>query len=217
MKLMAIPSRAVRKREELQRRILREAREMVVAEGFQALSMRKLAERADCALGTLYLYFKNRDDIARHLWTEGFGLLVEALSPSATIADPSERMHAFARAYIDFGLNHKATYHLLFMEDPKFSEGTTYTQGFPAGTIDPGTQALGFLLGLVSDLKTAGLVPQSANNFQLAETFWTGLHGIVGLQITCSLFLQTDPQQLAAGLVESLLKGWAALADVAQS
>lgn len=208
IKFMAISPRAVRKREELQHRILAEARDIVVTEGFQALSMRKLAERADCALGTLYLYFKNRDDIARHLWTEGFSQLVEAMSPSAAIADPSDRMRSIANAYIEFGLNHSATYRLLFMEDPKFSDGTTYTQGFPEGTVDPGTQALGLLLGLVSDLKAAGLVPESANDFQLTETFWTGLHGIISLRITCSLFLQTEPKQLAAGLVDSLLRGW---------
>jgi len=205
-----VSPRAARKREELQRRILHEARDIVVTQGFQALSMRKLAERADCALGTLYLYFKNRDDIARHLWAEGFGQLAEVLLPCGGISDPSERMRSIARAYIDFGLNRSETYHLLFLEDPKFSEGTTYSQGFAEGTVDPGAQVLGLLLGLVADLQGAGIVPESANNFQIMETFWTGLHGIVSLQITCSLFLQTDPQQLAAGLVESLLKGWAA-------
>ena len=138
----AVSSRAALKREELQRRILREARDVVVAEGFAALSMRKLAERADCALGTLYLYFKNRDDIARHLWTQGFGQLLAALEPSAAIADPAERMRALARAYVDFGLAERETYRLMLMEDPRFSEGTTYSGGFPrrhgrSGHADP--------------------------------------------------------------------------------
>jgi len=203
-------SRAARKREELQRRILHEARDIVVADGFQALSMRKLAERADCALGTLYLYFKNRDDIARHLWTQGFGQLVDALAPSATIADPSERMRSIARAYVQFGLSQNETYRLLFMEDPKFSEGTTYSNSIPEGTVDPGAQAMGLLLGLVSDLQTAGIVDKSANNFQIMETFWTSLHGIVSLRITCPLYLQTDAEELAAGMVDNLLRGWAA-------
>jgi len=42
------------------------------------------------------------------------------------------------------------------------------------------------------------------------ETFWTALHGIVSLRITCELYLKTDAEQLAAGPVESLLRGWSA-------
>jgi len=210
MKFVPISSRAAHKREELQRRILKEARDMVVTEGFSSLSMRKLAERADCALGTLYLYFKNRDDIARHLWTQGFGRLMEALGPCASIADPSERMRSIAQAYVGFGLEESETYRLLFMENPKFSEGATYSGSIPEGTVDPGAQALGLLLGLVVDLQSAGVVSRSANNFQTMETFWTALHGIVSLQLTCSLFLQTDPPRLAEELVDSLLKGWSA-------
>ena len=44
-------------------RILTEAREMIKENGYEELSMRKLAKACDIGIGTLYNYFKNKHSI----------------------------------------------------------------------------------------------------------------------------------------------------------
>ncbi|WP_164003126.1 TetR/AcrR family transcriptional regulator, partial [Pyxidicoccus caerfyrddinensis] len=118
---MGITERKERQRAELRENILRVARDMVMKEGFGALSMRKLADAVEYAPATLYLHFENRDAIARELCVRGFQELLAALEPPATVKEPVERLSRMAEAYVSFGLKHPETYRLIFMEDPKLS------------------------------------------------------------------------------------------------
>ena len=41
---------------------------MIVKEGFDGLSMQKLAKAANVSPATIYLYFKNREDLLNQLY-----------------------------------------------------------------------------------------------------------------------------------------------------
>lgn len=50
--------------------ICQKALKMIVEKGFDGLSMQKLARAADVSPATIYIYFKDRDDLILQLWKE---------------------------------------------------------------------------------------------------------------------------------------------------
>src|SRR5262249_59262843 len=72
---MGIKEKQERDREAVRRAILDAARELFVAEGFQNVSIRKIAERIEYSPAAIYSYFPRKDDIFFALAEEGFRLL----------------------------------------------------------------------------------------------------------------------------------------------
>src|SRR3979409_1667810 len=76
---MGIKERQHRDREAVGRAILDAARELFVAEGFQNVSIRKIAERIEYSPAAIYGYFPSKDDIFFALAEEGFRLLLQII------------------------------------------------------------------------------------------------------------------------------------------
>lgn len=205
---MGISERKERQRAELREQIVRVARDMVMREGFSALSMRKLADAVEYAPATLYLHFENRDAIAKELCVRGFQDLLAALEPPATVEEPVARLERLAEAYVKFGLEQPETYRLIFMEDPKLS---TALFGESEG---PGPRSFGVLVRVFEDLKTAGRIAEDSEPSKLAEVLWAGVHGIVSLRLTCTGFKGAPADELARLLVATLVDGLPGLKPV---
>ncbi|WP_042299025.1 TetR/AcrR family transcriptional regulator [Paraburkholderia kururiensis] len=198
---MGIAERKTREKQALRERVLDAARRIVMRDGFAALSMRKIADAIEYSPATLYLYFKNRDEIAHALCAEGYAQLLETFAPLAAIEDPRERLHALGRAYVAFGLAHPQTYRLIFMEDPSYTSATL------AGnrSDDSGDAAFQMMIDAFDALRDAGRLPlPSTASAVWAEALWSTLHGIVALQLTCSAFPHAAPELL----VDVALGAW---------
>src|SRR2546425_1797257 len=106
---MGIKERQVRDREAVQRAILDAARELFVTEGFQQVSIRKIAERIEYSPAAIYGYFPSKDDIFFALAEEGFHLLggndperqrrLDALDPVARVREMFWHVYAFSREH----------------------------------------------------------------------------------------------------------------------
>ncbi|RKH43282.1 TetR/AcrR family transcriptional regulator [Corallococcus sicarius] len=199
---MGSAERKERQRAELREQILRVARDMVMKEGFGALSMRKLADAVEYAPATLYLHFENRDAIARELCVRGFQELLAVLEPAAACEEPVERLSRLADAYVTFGLKQPETYRLVFMEDPKLSADLFQDKQEGAGP-----KSFAVLVRAFESLKAQGLTLDATTPVRLAEVFWAGLHGIVSLKLTCSGFQGAPAEALTQTLVASMVHG----------
>ena len=200
---MGAVERRAREKAEFREEVLAVARKIVVREGFGALSMRKIADEIEYAPGTIYLYFKSRDEIAQQLCQRGFEDLLQALAPAAAIHDPAKRLTDIGERYVRFGLEHPETYRLIFMEDPKFS--TTIFEHEDADS--PGMQALGFLIRDFDELKKQKRIDSKTDTTELAETIWAAMHGIVALKLTCHEFPQTPIETLTKMMTQALFRG----------
>ena len=117
---MGIKERQERDREAVRRAILDAARELFVAEGFQNVSIRKIAERIEYSPAAIYGYFPSKDDIFFALAEEGFRLLGDPASvrddPALKDVAPIERVRAsFWRLY-EFSREQPQYFALMFVE-----------------------------------------------------------------------------------------------------
>ena len=192
---MGSVERRERQKAEVRATVLRAARELVMREGFEALTMRKLAEAIEYSPAALYLHFENRDAIARALCLEGFEALLTRLGPPNEEPVAARRLRALAVAYVGFGLEQPETYRLLFMTDPK------YTSDIFRSPEDAGGRTFQVLVRLVEDLKAQGAVADTVAGVPLAEVLWGALHGVVSLKLTCPIFPSTPIEPLLDTLV----------------
>lgn len=199
--IMGVSERRQRERENLRKRILDVSREIVVAEGFDALTIRRVAEAVEYAPGTLYLYFENRDAIARALCLEVYQAMYDAISPIAKIKDPRKRFRAFIRKYVAFALNQPEMYRLALMSDPKFSD--VLLRDAPIeGAGGPGQKTFALMVNTMAELRR-----KEAGAFALAEMVWVAVHGLVSLKIVCHAYPVTPVNALADTLADTLLSG----------
>src|SRR3954462_6112871 len=104
---MGIKERQERDREAVRRAILDAARELFVTEGFQNVSIRKIAERIEYSPAAIYGYFPSKDDIFFALADEGFRLLhaqydfthLDTLPPLDRVREIFWRFYLFSRDY----------------------------------------------------------------------------------------------------------------------
>src|SRR5687768_14798661 len=99
---MTISARKERQKEELKAKILQAAKALFMEKGFEETSIRNIAEKIEYSPTTLYLYFKDKDEIFHALHTEGFTLLNQYFRPLIHVSDPFERLKAINKAYINF-------------------------------------------------------------------------------------------------------------------
>src|SRR6266700_3947674 len=108
-------------KEELRSVILDAAREIFVGQGYEHFSMRKLAERIEYSPGSVYLHFKNKEELFECLVDESFARLLKTLSALRNgneLQDPVEELKKGMRAYVEFGLRNPNDYRFAFMLRP---------------------------------------------------------------------------------------------------
>lgn len=185
---------------EMRELIFRAARRMVLENGFANLSIRKLADKIGYAPGTIYLYFKDRDELAREICVRGFAELAEKLSPAANVADARARLAALLHAYADFAAKNPDTYRLSFMENPAFTHELMRQEPLePEG--GAGKRAFEQIVTAVGELKRAGKLARAEDENLFAEMLWAAVHGFVSLKLVYPAF----PANSVADLIDKLL------------
>src|SRR5580698_1487546 len=116
MQRMATSAQHTAQSVSLRDRILDASRDIVVRDGFSALSMRKVADVIGYSPASLYTYFSSRDAIAQALCVEAHAQLLAALQTSKTSGNPQDRLKPAAYAYVAFGREHPQMYRLMFMD-----------------------------------------------------------------------------------------------------
>lgn len=114
-KNMGISERRLKEKEKLRETILKTAWEMVREEGWQSLSIRKIADAIDFSVPVIYDYFENKEAILEEFAREGAVLLTKSVKQAkAKHQEPVDQLKAMAFAYWDFALKNKEYYRLMF-------------------------------------------------------------------------------------------------------
>jgi AcrR family transcriptional regulator len=117
---MGIKERHERDREAVHRAILDAARELFVIEGYQNVSIRKIAERIEYSPAAIYGYFPSKDDIFFALAEEGFHLLSGGNDPERqrrlAVLDPVARVREMFWHVYEFSREHPQYFALMFVD-----------------------------------------------------------------------------------------------------
>lgn len=140
--------------------------------------MRQVAERIGYSATTIYLYFKDKDDLLFTVVDQGFEQFGRELQQAADSSnDPVERIEAIGRAYIAFGLKNPGHYQLMFMQRSDFLTGCR------PGEQVPRIASFGVLQQVVQQALDAGVLrPGELQSY--SDTLWATVHGLVALVIS---------------------------------
>jgi AcrR family transcriptional regulator len=184
--------------------ILAAAKEMFLADGYEAFTTRKLAARVGLSQTGLYVYFKSKEELFDTLCRQSFVALGDDFRRA--VAAPGEgmsRLRALGLAYIQFGLAHPDEYRLTFLEGPGLNKMHSDPSGAPQGA---GYNVFLIIRGELERLAETGeLRPVDLN--VATHTVWFGLHGLVSIFIARPRYLRAERDALIEDLLDSLENG----------
>src|SRR5258705_11534167 len=166
---MTVEERRERDRAARRQLIVTTARRIAEAEGWDAVTTRRLSAEIEYSQPVLYKHFSSMEAIAQSVAVEGFQELAESLSEAkGGAAEPVDALRRIAHAYIDFALSNPAVY------DAMFTRATTLH--FAASDTPPELSAA---FAELRDAVTA--VADTADTDTATETLWAALHGMATL------------------------------------
>lgn len=111
---MSTAERKLRDKENLKKLILNSAKKLFVEKGIEHTTIRNIADEIDYSIGTVYVYFKDKNAILHELHTEGFKQLGGHFRELYQINNPMERLKIMGKYYIKFALENAEMYDLMF-------------------------------------------------------------------------------------------------------
>jgi AcrR family transcriptional regulator len=177
---MGPKERRQREKDDTRQSILDAARELFVSEGYDGVSMRRIAEKIEYSPTAIYFHFKDKDTLIHALCDADFLALAEQFAGAARIPDPIERIKATGRAYAEFGLTHPNHYRLMFM--------TPHEMRLSDSALDygnPEEDSYAFLKSIVAEaIAQKRFRDEYGGDVELiSQTLWAGLHGVISLEI----------------------------------
>ena len=182
---MGVSERRERERLDLRGKIVDAARDLFAAEGYESVSMRRIADAIEYSPTAIYNHFKDKADLFREICAHDFGALAVAMRKLATEPDPVERVRRIGREYIDFAVGHPGHYRLMFMTPGLHDVPRTESEMTECGRGNPDEDAYAFLQRAVAEVAAAGRLrgPYGADAELATQTLWAGVHGVASLQI----------------------------------
>jgi len=190
---MGIVERREREKTEIRRKILDAARELFAREGYDAVTMRRIAEAIEYSPTTIYHHFEDKDDVVKALCDEDFGRLFATLAPAggaAAAGDPVDAVRSMGRAYCAFALAYPFHYRFMFLTPAKQHE---------VDCDSPGHRSFGLLREAVERGVASGRF-RALPADTIAQVLWAGIHGAVALLTTL------EPQHWPAPPAEDLVE-----------
>lgn len=186
---MNVAQESVGESNEVRQLIVTTARALAEAEGWEAVSSRRLAERTECGQALLYQLFPSREAIVAAVAMDGFAELASVLQAVRT---HDEAWAAVVAAYLDFANANPALYDAMFLltSDLPFDERDTATP-----------------LRAAFDELRKSLAPLAAGRDvdAFTEVGWSTLHGMV--MLTRGGRLRPDLQELREAVIREQLLG----------
>ena len=198
---MGVKERRAREKEQLRRQILSAARELFVNEGYENVSMRKIADKIEYSPTTIYLYFKDKADLLDSVCKETLLNLLNTLELlKRDKSDPVEVLRKSGKAYVEFGLKYPQDYKLTFVVRPQFQKGL----GLQEGSV--GERVFDYLRAMVSECIRQERFRQVDVEIT-GQALWSAVHGVTLLLIDFPDFPWTDKDKLIDTVIQTMIKG----------
>ncbi len=184
----------------MRRDILDAASRLFVEEGYNRVTMRRIAQRIEYSPTTIYLHFKDKTELFNAVCEETFSQLAAKLERlKRTQMTPIGYLREGLRLYVDFGVSHPDHYTVTFLQAPKTGHGFSFEASIGSRAVDTLRQAV---LACVEsgDIRTADIN-------MTAQALWAAVHGLSALFITAKGFPFVSRQALVDHTVDTLIAG----------
>jgi AcrR family transcriptional regulator len=201
---MGIGERKQREKESLRQEILAAAGALFAKEGAQNLSMRKIAEKIEYSPTTIYLYFKDKNDLIHQICENTFAQLAKEVEKIRAVTfDPIEILKGSMKAYIEFGLKHPNHYEIIFITPLErfIDEGFDYPFEGSMGQV--AFEKLGESVAICMQF---GVIKQGDIDL-ISQILWAGMHGLTSLLIGHKEFPFAERDKLVDAMIDTLITG----------
>ena len=198
---MGITQRKEREKEGMRQLILQAALGLFRERGYDAVSIRNIAEAIEYSPATIYLYYKDKSEIFFALQYEAAALKRDHLLPVAAIENPWERLVEFGRRYVDFGFKHPDLYDLLFITRAPME----YVENQECWALGMATHS--FFSETVQACVDQRYF-KSTDTETIAYTLWCHAHGLVSLFVRerMRMYPEEKRQELAQKSFSMIIK-----------
>ena len=198
---MAIQERKAREKEQLRRQILDAARELFVTEGYENVSMRKIADKIEYSPTTIYLYFKDKAELLNAVCRETLLNFLSTLEMlSRDMSNPVKTLRKSGRAYVEFGLKYPRDYELTFVHRPQYQKGLGLEEG------SAGERIFNYLRTMVKECIRQKKFRQ-VDVETTSQVLWSTVHGVTSLLIAYPDFPWVDKEKLIDQMIEVIIEG----------
>lgn len=175
--------RRERERAEMTERIMDAAREMFVRDGYEAVTLRKIALAIQYSPGTIYQYFKDKRALVQTIIRKDALDLREHMINCLEGDDPVEQISELARRYALWGISHPNHYRLMNVPPPAWSEENHEVHKRENAPLEH--EVLSVLTVVVTEgIRRGQLKEKYSDPALVAATLWAGIHGVVLLEIS---------------------------------
>jgi len=207
---MGVKERREREKSETRDKILDAARELFASEGYEGVSMRKVAEMIEYSATAIYVHFADKEELFRELCHRDYARLAEAFTTSVISNDPIERLRQIGAIYIEFGIRNPNHYKFLFMTPHPAHEMDEVDREMQG---NPESDAYAFLKWAVQQAIDAGSLREELKDTEIiSQTLWAAVHGVISLQIAkgCDAWVEWRPiKDRAELMLDIALRGLA--------
>jgi len=176
--------------EETKARLLREARDLYLEQGFARFSLREVARRTGVSPAAVYRHYEDKEALLGQVCAAGFQVFYGYLVRSLSAPTPLARLRAAATQYLRFGLENPRDYRVIFMGAAQEFQSSSVAAPAKGAAPPPTFQ---FLVDRVRECMDARLLRQRDAE-ETATAIWAYVHGLVSLRLSGNLGRANDEQ-----------------------
>jgi len=196
---MGINERKEKQKLEIKKMILDASMKLFVEEGFESVTIRKIADLIEYSPTTIYLYFKDKNEIFYQLHELGFQKMGQMNSSLDTIKNPLTRLYKMGENYIEFGLTHPEFYDIMFISRAPMQ----VLEAMDNCDWKYGEAALHALMATVDECMQKKFI-RKQNVQVVSMAIWGMVHGLVSLQIRSRFNKIDDGKNIKSLMLQSI-------------
>lgn len=191
---MGVSERKLRDLEKIRLQIIEQSWQIVQEEGWQALSIRKIADAIEYSAPVIYKHFENKDAIIAYFTKVGFSLMAKELASAVDHNKTADQnLFDMASSYWKFAFEHKKYYEIMF--------GLGIPQCEVVNSFKEMKAASDVMLSCISTCVEENRV-EDINLHLKFKTFWSILHGIITIEFISNN--ETNPEEVSPILTDAI-------------
>jgi AcrR family transcriptional regulator len=188
---MGISERKERERSEMRDLILKGAQKLFLENGYEKTSIRSIADAIEYSPATIYLYYKDKNELFLALQVVAFQKMMQEFAAVAAVQDPLERLEALGQQYIKFAIENPELYDLMFiMQAPMEALACKHE------IWEDGLKSFEFLEMVIGNCIAAGYFRADRNVQDIALMVWSFVHGMVTIYLKKRMDMFGDDREI---------------------